>query len=430
MSSSPRARRRPVARSERSRWSASRLQPAWLLAALLPALAGCNASASNLGPVEDDDLGSSESREGLLNGMGRALTTAVNFVTVASGGVAREITSTGAGSGDFGLSNLMADGILDPSTGEADEHWDWAQQARWVAEDGTRRLREVLGGAFPTSADAAQALVYAGFANRLLGENMCHAVIDGGPLEPRRVSFERAEAAFSEALEIAGRAGEAELEIAARAGRASTRVGLGDWAGAVADAVLVPRDFEYVARTSAIEASQYNKLFWGNAKQPLRLTSVWNTFYEGYFAETGDPRTPWAPDPDVPTGVDGNPWLLQAKHTSRDAPINLVSGREMRLIEAEALLRGGDAGGALTIVNGLRADVGVQPREAASLEEAWVALKRERGIELWLEGRRLWDLHRWIEDGTPGQVEDMTGRSICFPVGRTEVNTNPNFAAR
>jgi hypothetical protein len=60
------------------------------------------------------------------------------------------------------------------------------------------------------------------------------------------------------------------------------------------------------------------------------------------------------------------------------------------------------------------------------LEEAWTALKRERGIELWLEGRRLGDLRRWLAAGAPGEAEDMSGRDTCFPIGTTELDTNPN----
>jgi hypothetical protein len=54
-------------------------------------------------------------------------------------------------------------------------------------------------------------------------------------------------------------------------------------------------------------------------------------------------------------------------------------------------------------------------------------LKRERSIELWLEARRLGDLHRWKEDGSPGAVEDMTGRQTCFPIGQNELDSNPNL---
>ena len=398
------------------------------LAALLPVLAGCDTSASNLGPAQEEDLDAPAARQALLNGMTRTLSTAVNWVSITTAVIARELASSGSTNSDgLGFTTLQQEeGILDPGLRETDQHWQRAQQARWVAEDGVRRLRRVLGGDFAGSPDAARALLHVGFANRLLGENWCQVVLDGGPVEPRRGAFERAEAAFTEVLEIASGEGEAELELAARAGRATARVGLGDWAGAVADAAAVPSDFVFAARTSGIELAQYNSIFWANARQPLRTHTVWSTFYETYFAETGDPRTPWIRDPELPDGPNGNPWLVQTKHASRDAPIHLVTGREMRLLEAEALLRGGDLGGALAIVNGLRADAGVEPRDAATLEEVWTALKRERGIELWLEGRRLWDLHRWIEEGTPGPVEDMTGRSTCFPIGQTEVNTNPN----
>ena len=54
-------------------------------------------------------------------------------------------------------------------------------------------------------------------------------------------------------------------------------------------------------------------------------------------------------------------------------------------------------------------------------------LGRERGIELWLEGRRLGDLYRLKTGGVPGQFDDMTGRDLCYPIGLTEMNSNPNL---
>jgi hypothetical protein len=99
----------------------------------------------------------------------------------------------------------------------------------------------------------------------------------------------------------------------------------------------------------------------------------------------------------------------------------------MRLIVAEGRLRAGDVTGALDAINELRLLAGVEPATAENLPEAWTALKRERGIELWLEGRRLGDLHRWIAEAAPGEAEDMSGRDTCFPIGTTELDTNPNL---
>lgn len=99
----------------------------------------------------------------------------------------------------------------------------------------------------------------------------------------------------------------------------------------------------------------------------------------------------------------------------------------MRLIQAEAMLRNGDWQGGLGLVNSGRAELVVPAWNAAGATDAWVALKRERGIQLWLEGRRLGDLGRWVAANAPGDVEDMTGRNTCFPIGQTELESNPNL---
>ena len=73
-------------------------------------------------------------------------------------------------------------------------------------------------------------------------------------------------------------------------------------------------------------------------------------------------------------------------------------------------------------------DSPLPPAVAADVTEAWALLKRERRIELWGEGRRFGDLRRWSMLNRPGDqpLEDMSGRSSCFPVGTSEVDTNPN----
>lgn len=156
-----------------------------------------------------------------------------------------------------------------------------------------------------------------------------------------------------------------------------------------------------------------------------------------------DPRTPWTTDPKNPFGELARPccgrvpFLKQLKYTKVDDPMDIADGREMLLIRAEALLREGKWPDAMQIINGLRADVGVAPWEANSVEEAWSRLKRERGIELWLEGRRMNDLRRWKEEKTPGALHALEDASnpatfldpdqdLCFPIPVDEAVTNPN----
>lgn len=110
----------------------------------------------------------------------------------------------------------------------------------------------------------------------------------------------------------------------------------------------------------------------------------------------------------------------------RESSINLASGWEMRLIEAEALLVSGDVAAAMTKLNARRLALNLSPWTAANATEAWTHLKRERGITLWLEGRRLGDQRRWAALNRPGVSDDMTGRTLCFPIPLSELETNPN----
>src|SRR5690606_22059106 len=84
------------------------------------------------------------------------------------------------------------------------------------------------------------------------------------------------------------------------------------------------------------------------------------------------------------------------------------------------------------------------PAVAADEAEAWELLMRERGIELWLEGRRLGDLRRWAvvpgavpfevvretvgddpADDVKRNVLDVPGE-FCIPISRQEKISNPN----
>ena len=177
---------------------------------------------------------------------------------------------------------------------------------------------------------------------------------------------------------------------------------------------------------------QRNRIYWASAGTPYRAHTVWNTVYEAYYRQTQDPRVRYRvtnQTGDAAIDCCGRvPWYPQEKYTSSASPITLSSGREMRLIEAEKKLRDGDRAGAVALLNLLRAGVGLPPESAPDLEAAWTLLRRERAVELWLEGRQLGDVFRWERERAPGRhIQDLSGRDRCFPIGITELNTNPNL---
>ena len=429
-------------RSTRLRWSAG----VTAMFALSVLVSGCD--VTNPGPVQDEFLSDPQSHQGLVNGSIRRMAELYTWTAYTSALLSREIFpggQTGAGGHDV----TTQGGHVQP--GSQGGYYSDAQQARFIAEEALRRFAEV--GA--SDALFYQAHLWAGFAYRTLGENWCEAVIDGSAIQPGSVYFERAVTHFTDALALAATPAE---QHAARAGRASANAWLGEWASAAADAATVPDEFNFWLNLDQTGGTDYhNWLYFANANQPYRAYSIWNTFFEDYYTDTGDPRTPWDEDPDEPwanaalSGYGQVPWSFQLKYTSRDDDIRLASGMEMRLLEAEAILEGAVAGedynDAMVLVNDVRTrnvsdndDLPLSPWIALDATEAWTYLKRERAIELWLEGRRMGDERRWMENGTPGDLDtpDWDGisplftanpRSFCFDIPDSERDQNPNVPA-
>lgn len=400
--------------------------------AVLALAAGCDLQVTNPGPVQAAFLNDPAALTAIVNGAGRDLGEGLNWTAYTGAAVTREVLPAGS-TGAFGITVRQQLGILSPDDGG--DWWNQAQRARWTAESGVRRIKEVLGAAANNNATLAQALIWAGYSNRHLGENFCDCVIDGGPRQSYTVYLERAEAAFTEAIAVATAANNATLRDVATAGRASVRLLRGNLSGASADAGLITNNaFVYRMPYFVNTVDQYNRINWASANQPYRAHTVWGTFYDNYRRTTRDPRVPFDSSLTIRfgdaavTSLGGQVrWFFQTKYPVRESPINLSSGWEMRLIEAEALLVANDIPGAMARLNLRRTALNLAPWTATNATEAWTALKRERGIELWLEGRRLGDFRRWAALNRPGDQENMTGRNLCFPIPLSELETNPNL---
>ena len=422
--------------------------------ALLAVPAACDTTVTNPGRFEDKYLDERNAAQAMVNGAGRALASGLNWISYTGAAVTREIHPAGS-TGSFGISTRWQNGELAADDGDLDTHWEQAQRARWIAEEAVRRIEAVKPpepGQIQTVAAYNNVLqlayLYAAYANRVLGENMCEGTIDGGPKVANTVFFTRAESLFTKAIAVKGGtpATIATGMTQAYAGRAAVRVFLGKWTEAVADAGVVPIGFVMNLPYYNIgDDAQRNRIFYssGNTRESgsaYRAHTQWSTWYYDYRTATTDPRVPVAI-----TALTGDaaieccgrvPFYPEAKYTSSASPMRLASGREMRLIEAEAKLRANDLPGALTSMNLVRTNAGTTALTATTTTEAWRLLKRERGIELWLEARRLGDMRRWKEGNTPGALEvleqpgtlsHLAKQDLCFPISRSERETNPNF---
>ena len=391
-----------------------RAMPAGAIA-LAALLGGCDFNVTNPGPLLDEDLNNASAIPALVNGMGGDLSNAIGNYLTRGSLAALELVH----SGNFAAERRFAAGTIGPE----DVNGDWARlhTARYVAEAGLVRMKTVLGTGFETNANTPRAYLYAGFANRFLGENVCNAVYDGGPALPSSSHFVRAESLFTRALTISRALNNTALTNAALAGRAQVYADQGKWTEAAADAALVPTTFRHNAVFSLNTTRENMDL----AAQTItrREVTVWNTVW----VADRDPRVLYdtvKTGTTITKGQDGaTNFFRQKKYITLGDPMALAKGTEMLLIRAEAALRANDLTNAMLFINQGRTAATLAPLTATTVAGAYVHLMRERGAVLWLEGRRLFDLKRWLAEG---RNTTLQGRSTCMPISLEERGANPN----
>ena len=418
-----------------------------LALATVVGLAGCDGffEVSNPGRILDADLNTPEGLNALVTGMSADFSAGYDALAF---GVAR-MTDEMSGSGSYNTTGLFRRGII-PQDSEVDFYYENAQRARWVAEAGIERMKSVDDYDFSGNSNTGKAYLLAGIATRWMGENFCSVTFnqpyetDDGSEQNRNAAFERGIPHLQAAISNA--AGDADIATAARGALAQIYMGLGDWASATQWAGQVPTDFEYAAVFSANSGREENQIW--NETHGRQEASAFDA-----LAGSFDPPDARAPYQDCrvddtgcnnTVGADGTtPFLKQLKYPEKGSDIPLVKGTEMRLIEAEAALVGNDIPGMVAKINEVRAHYGIDPIDAGTVVagnltgdrasmNAWDVLDRERHLTLWLEGRRLWDLHRWdhpfLNGGSLAGYEAESRRDSCIPISDSECQTNPNLS--
>ena len=325
----------------------------------------------------------------------------------------------------------------DPCASSTGPMWTPFQVSLVAGEDAVTRIEGWLadGAAIPDSnLLIGKAHLYTGYSYLLLSEAFCQVAFNGSPLQTREDGFELAEQRFTSAIELAGQASGSDASAivnAARIGRARARLNLGDGAGVIQDASLVPEGFWFEATYDLAPNRRQNNLWerWAanNLSVPENLRNI-------EVQGVPDPRTP-----NLETGIVGGDglslWWDQLKYLSIDSNIPLATWREAQLMIAEVEV--GQT--AVGIINMLRATVEDLPwvtgehdlPEFASADPAEIeaTLREARRRELWLHGTRLGDMLRWGEPFRSGN--DHRGRAIfdntCMPIPDLERFGNPNI---
>ena len=434
------------------------------MGALVAAVAttGCDESifdVKNPGRILDDDLNTAQGVKSLVTGMSADFSASYDDLSFTTARLSDEIV----GSGSYFSTGRYRRGLFDSE--DSNTFWAGVQRARWVSEAGLIRMRNIEGYQFDGNPETARAHLFGGLANRWFGENFCQVIfsrpyddenpgpggeIDTGDPMERDAAFRRAIALLERAIQNAS--GDSEIVNAAEGGLAQVYMGLGDFSNAVAHSAKVPTDFVFAAAYSSNSSRETSQIW--NETHGRHEVSAWMTLAGTVGA--GDPRTPWtdcsAEGSGCPSGngADGQTiHFRQDKYPTRDDDIPLVKGTEMRLIEAEAALMAGDLAGAMAKINEMRAHHGLDPLESdgtigsitggdggganMTSMSGWDILDRERHLTLWLEGRRLWDLHRWdhphLDGGGVVYEATVARRASCMPISLDECQVNEKVSS-
>ncbi len=410
-------------------------------------VAGCGDSffgVDNPGQIQEQDLNSPQAMQAIVTGMSSDLSAELDQIAFLGARYSDEMAATGS----YFLTGRARRGVLEDD--DVSTYWEGIQRARFSAENGVDRMRRVLGENFGEQKTlGARGLLFAGLSNRVFGESFNRVVFEGGEAQPRTAAFERAIPYLEEAISVAQDAGAGEIEMAAKGGLAQIYMNLGNWSEAQNYASQVETDFVYNALFSRNSGREENEV---NQETHERYEMSALGTLAGEVGGPNDPRVPYTDcrgnvDNGVCTAENGaggnNPHLRQEKFPTLGSDIPLVKGTEMRLIEAEAAIRGEtvNLGEFTTQINAVREfhdlDPISQPSAVGSLEypnaedDALSILDRERHLTLWLEGRRLNDLTRWDHPFRDGGAVVYTNnivsqRATIMPVAESECNNNEN----
>jgi hypothetical protein len=299
--------------------------------------------------------------------------------------------------------------------------------ARFVADDTFKRISEWTDAQVANrNRLLARSALYSGFSYTVFAEGWCRATFDLGPaLTPAQV-MALARDRFTQAIDLATQANDAETLNSALVGRARARLFLGENAAAAADARRVPSGFRKDVTRSIATGRTENDIFVSINRS--RSHSIDPHFWDVRWQNVVDPRTLVVKQ--AQKGIDGlTDMYFQQKFTAASSPIRLASYVEAQLIIAE--VEGGQT--AVGVINALHTAANIPPFASTDAATIKAQVIEERRREFFLEGRRYGDLARFPElfkEAAGGQhpfVGHPYAETRCLPLPDVELRNNPNL---
>ncbi len=388
------------------------------LAVLVAFYTGCKQTleVENPNQITDEDLTQPFAIPAIVTGAAADFAYEYQWTIICSGLLSNELIHIGS----FPTFREMHDGQVQDNNITMEDWYGYLQRARWVAESGAERIKQVVGeDSAKKMIEYAMLRIYAGYALIHLADMWNGSPIDGGPLLTRAQIYDRAIAHFTEVINIADglpaartfkngttqTLNKSQVKAIAYLGRARAKLHKGDLSGAYQD----------VADPSLFTGLIFYAIYSENTGRENNLVYIYA--YDRPEVAVG-PRHQITDDPRVPVQppTAARPYWRQAKYPSRASDIPITKWQEAALIRAEYYLLQGNTASALAEINSIRAAAGLAPLATVDIN----TLREERKREFFLEGMYLQDLRRFNDPF-------LQGRMAFFPLGRREKDTNPNL---
>lgn len=429
-------------------------------------LGGCTAvdnllKVSNPSQLQEDAADDPALATILVNSVAGAMVSTIDDPFIWRGSMFTDQQITGI---NWEQTARLNERIVKYDEGDADGMFSAIQNLRAMSDSVASRFKNGILENASTDWRTAFALAFAGYGYIFMADAMCEATIDVGttihqPLELYAFAVER----LSEALQIAGAAGDTDLQNLARVGLARAHLNLGNYSDVVTYAGQVPESFEWWVEYAPEEIQDApGNTMWSRITGSNHSLGVAPAFIAGgpqKFLQND--LEPFLTDPRVQhfpywrtghnrlsplytpyqglrySGYNGQTIASGGSPAGyeRGMDILLADGLEARHHLFEAVdAQGSDPAGVLAFVNERRAFGNEDPANLTGADLT-AELRFQRGKDLFLGGHRLGDLNRWLRGGDNlfpqgphpvaewGVYEDAT----CFPMPVEEYEGNPNI---